>query len=222
MLRLRTFGGLALEDETGPRTGAVAQRRRLVLLAILATAGTGGVSRDRIALLLWSESDADRARHALAQLVYLLRQSLPADAVVGSTTELRLGPAVIASDVAEFDQAVATGDHERAARLYTGPFLDGVHLSDAPEFERWVDAERARRASEAAGALEALALGAGARGDHREAVRWARRRAEFDPLDAAGAVLLMRSLEGGGQPLGRAAARECPRAPRHRPSRRPS
>jgi DNA-binding SARP family transcriptional activator/TolB-like protein len=173
-----------------------------VLLAILATAGTGGVSRDRIALLLWSESDADRARHALAQLVYLLRQSLPADAVVGSTTELRLGPAVIASDVAEFDQAVATGDHERAARLYTGPFLDGVHLSDAPEFERWVDAERARRASEAAGALEALALGAGARGDHREAVRWARRRAEFDPLDAAGAVLLMRSLEAAGNRSG--------------------
>ena len=30
-----------------------------------------------------------------------------------------------------------------AAALYDGPFLDGFYLTGAPEFERWVEAERA-------------------------------------------------------------------------------
>jgi hypothetical protein len=69
MLRLRTFGGLALEDEVGPRTGAAAQRRRLALLAILPAGGPAATSRDRITLLLRSDGDADHAPQALAQLV---------------------------------------------------------------------------------------------------------------------------------------------------------
>ena len=67
MLRLKTFGGLWLEGDEGPLTGAAAQRRRLVLLAALAAAGQKGMSRDALVGLLWPEVDEARARAALSQ-----------------------------------------------------------------------------------------------------------------------------------------------------------
>ena len=49
MLRLRTFGGLTLaRDDDPPMTGAATQRRRLAILALLAVARDGGMSRDKI------------------------------------------------------------------------------------------------------------------------------------------------------------------------------
>jgi len=53
-LRLSTFGGLSLTGESGPVTGAATQRRKLALLAVLATGGERGVSRDRLLALFWS------------------------------------------------------------------------------------------------------------------------------------------------------------------------
>ena len=38
MLRLRTFGGLTIEDENGPQAGAIARKRSLALLALVALA----------------------------------------------------------------------------------------------------------------------------------------------------------------------------------------
>src|SRR5438105_5338862 len=65
--RLRTFGGLSLTSESGPVTGAATQRRKLALLAVLATGGERGVSRDRLRGLLWSGSEAEHARPPLTQ-----------------------------------------------------------------------------------------------------------------------------------------------------------
>src|SRR4051812_43095662 len=126
MLRLITFGGLNLTRDGASLTGAAAQRSRLALLALLATAGPAGVSRDRILLLLWPESDADRARHALKQAVYSLRRELESDDVIVGTASLSLNAQLIGSDVQEFEAAIADHDFTRAALVYTGPFLDGV------------------------------------------------------------------------------------------------
>ena len=48
---------------------------------------------------------------------------------------------------------------EQALELFRGALLEGLHVSDAPEFERWLDSEREqlrRRASEAAEHLAAI------------------------------------------------------------------
>ena len=81
--RLRTFGGLSLTGESGPVTGAATQRRKLALLAVLATAGERGVSRDRLLALFWPESDAERARHSLTQSLFALRRELDAAGFAG-------------------------------------------------------------------------------------------------------------------------------------------
>ena len=199
MLDFRTFGGVVLTDAEGhPYSGAATQRRRLALLAVLASAGSRGASRDKLVGLLWPERDAEKARHALAQWLFLLRRDLRADGVVVGTTELRLDPSKIRCDVAEFDRAIARGDAagaEEALAQYAGAFLEGFFLTGAPPaFERWVDEERERRARQARAAAELLAMSADAAGDAQRAVRWWGWLAERDPLSSRGAMGYMRAL----------------------------
>ena len=47
----------------------------------------------------------------------------------------------------------------RRGALYGGPFLDGVYLDDAPEFEHWLDGVRLRLGRAAERAMEQLAIG---------------------------------------------------------------
>ena len=203
--RLRTFGGLSLTGESGPVTGAATQRRKLALLAVLATGGERGVSRDRLLALFWPESDAEHARHALTQSLSALRRELGAENLFLGTADLSLNPAGIESDVAALGTALARAEFERAVALYVGPFLDGVHLDHAhasPEFERWVEVERSRLAGLIAEAVERLAIGATERHEHRRAVEWWRRLAALDPYSSQIASGLMRALIAVGDSAG--------------------
>ena len=86
--------------------------------------------------------------------------------------------------------------------LYAGPFLDGVHLADAPEFERWAQVERDRLERRALEVLERLAEASETRGDWEVAIAWWRRRALLDPLSGRGAARLMEALAAGGDVAG--------------------
>ena len=197
MLRLRTLGTVLLEREDGPVAGPAAQRRRLAMLALLAIAGDLGTSRDRLIAYLWPERD-ERARHLLNQTLYALRRELGADDLFLGTDPLRLNPDAISSDVAEFTRALEAGELERAVELHAGPFLDGFHLGGSEEFERWQESTRAVLATQVNDALHTLADRAEQGGDAHEAVRWWRRLATLDPLDAKSAVGLMRALARAG------------------------
>jgi serine/threonine-protein kinase len=199
MLRLRMLGGLSVASDDQPFNGVATQRRRLALLALAAVAGEAGISRDKVLGYLWPESDMESARHALTQALYALRRDLRApDLFDGGTTDVRLNPAVITSDVAEFRAALRDGDPERAVGAYGGAFLDGYHISDAPEFERWIDDERAELARVVEQAVETLAAAATARGQHRRAADWWRRLATLDPLSSRVALAFMHALVAAG------------------------
>lgn len=198
MLRFRTLGGAAVEGEAGPVGGAAAQRRSLALLALLARAGDRGISRDKLLAYLWPEIDPDRAGHRLTQALYALRRDLQVGPLFLGSAEVRLNPELMGSDVAEFVAACRAGHLERAVALYGGPFLDGFFLSGTPEFEHWVDNERAGLARDFADALEALAAEAVARGDLRQAAEWWRRLADHDPLSSRVTVHLMSALAAAG------------------------
>ena len=201
MLRLRTFGGLSVESDTS--TGSVTTNRRsLALLALLAVNGGRGVSRDTIVALLWPESNAERGRNSLSQVTSVLRRELAADDLLLGTTELRLNPKVLACDLLEFEHCIATDDLKSAIALYTGPFLDGVFLRNAPEFERWVDHERSRLQQAQCDALERLATRATSGRDYVDAVRLWHRRAGLVPTDSRAARGLMEALVASGDPAG--------------------
>ncbi|HEY7612679.1 MAG TPA: protein kinase [Gemmatimonadales bacterium] len=202
MLRLNTFGGLVLQQDGQLHTGPASQRRRLALLAAVAAAGPRGMSRDKLLALLWPDSEADAARHSLYQAVHAIRRSAGSDEIFLGGATLQLNPQLITSDVGEFQEAVESGSHEQAVRLYRGPFLDGFRLENAPEYEQWQDGERVAHAREYAGAVESLAAAATARGDHPAAVRWWRRLAAAEPVSTSAAVGLIEALVGAGDRAG--------------------
>src|SRR5262245_25953612 len=208
MLRLNTFGGLTLARGTEDLTGAATQRRRLALLVLLAVAGSAGMSRDKLLAYLWPESDLERARHVLNQLLYAQRQQVGDDLFLGRKT-LRLNWGLITSDVGEFERALDAGDLATAAGLYAGPFLDGFFVKEAPEFERWVEEQRARLAQRALESMRALAETAERTGDGGIAVQWWRRAAATDPFDARVALRLVTALGVAGDRPG--ALREASR-----------
>ena len=202
MFRLTTFGGVAIEGERGPISGRASLRRRLALLVLLAASRDRGVPRDKLLAFLWPERDAEHGRHSLSQLVHAIRRELGADSITVGVDDLRLNRSCIWTDVGAFEDAIAQGQLETAIALYAGPFLDGFFLSDAIEFERWAEEERARLAREYAAALESLAAEAARRGDSQSAVKLWRRRLATDPLNAAVTMALMRSLVDVGDRAG--------------------
>ena len=197
--RLNTFGGLSLTSSEGKPGGAGQQKRRLAILAALAVGGERGLSRAKLIGLLWPDVEEPRGRQALSQSLYALRQDCGGEPLVDGGEELRLDKRIIESDVGLFQAAVAARDDEAVAELHTGPFLDGVYLNGAHDFERWVEEQRARFATLAQQSLERLAVAADQRGDHAAAVRWWQRLTALDPLRTLGAVGLVSALARSGE-----------------------
>jgi len=191
-IRLLTFGALRIERADGRSVDYARHRRRLALLAAVAAAGEEGISRDRLLGLFSPESDQEHARGALNQLVYNLRRDL-GDILTSDVARLTLDRQQVTSDVIDFREALSRGDRAVAARLYTGPFLEGFFLGDAPEFDQWLDAERERLRRAARAALEQLV-----REVPGDATEWWRRLTELDPHDGRAALGLMEAMVAGG------------------------
>ena len=200
MLRLVTFGGLALERRDGTSPPRV-RPQRLAILAVLAAAGERGVSRERMCGLLWPDADEARARHALRQALYALRQETGADVIVAEPV-LSIDRNVLSADVSEFRAALSTEDWARAAALAKGAFLHGFYLPGADGFERWVEEERAALHADSTRVLLALAKDAASSGAHDAAVEWWRRLTLLDPLSGRFALGYLKALAANGDRAG--------------------
>ena len=201
MLRINTLGGLSVWAGDKPITGPAVQPRRLAVLALLAGAGTRGITRERILRFVWPDTDEDRARRLLTQALYAIRRELGANDSIVGMQELRLNSHLVACNVAEFSEAIAEGHLEQAAMLYGGPFLDGFRLPGAADLERWIEEERVALAHAYITAVEKLAKQATARGDLAGAVGWWRKLVTQDPLNARLALGLMEALVASGDRL---------------------
>ncbi len=160
------------------------------------------MSRDKVASMLWPDSDAESAGHSLAQLLYSTRRVFSVDPIVTVGGALALRDDVISADVADFASAMAAGEYEQAVAVYAGPFLDGFHLPDSAELERWMTSERALRWQEAGRALDGLATKAARNKDRAAVLEWRRRHAVHDPLNGTVALRLMRALDDAGDAAG--------------------
>jgi DNA-binding SARP family transcriptional activator/TolB-like protein len=202
MIALKLFGGASIESDGSALNGPAAQRHRIALLALIAAAHARGITREKAMAHVWPERDAEHARKLLNQALHVLRKALGDAAIVSSGDALRLDQTVIQCDVVAFEEALTVGDRERAIGLYSGPFLDGFFLSDAPEFERWLDAERERFHQRWRQALTELADERASAGDHAGAADHWRRLLADDPYDARTTVRLMQTLELSGDRAG--------------------
>jgi len=199
-LYLRLFGGARLEADGALVRGRAAHRRRLALLALLASAPNGrGVGRERLVGLLWPDSSPDAARRLLSESLYVIRKELGENAIIAAGDELILDSTVVPSDVADFRRAVANDALERAVAVYSGPFLDGWFVDDAAEFERWATRERDELARSFANCLQTLAERCEAREDWTRAVAWWRALSDTDPFSSRAALRLAQAQSAAGE-----------------------
>ena len=196
-LRLITFGRLTVEPSEGLVPGGP-RPHRLALLAILASRGPRGMTRERVLAILWRDSSESRGRHALSQTLYALRQDLGCE-VVPPGEVLRLDPGVISSDLEDFRVALEGRNWSRAAALYAGPFAAGFSLSNPSGFDEWLDDERRRLAREGHKALISAAQEAETCGDLRQAMPHWRRLVASEPLSTRYAVGYIKALAGLGE-----------------------
>jgi DNA-binding SARP family transcriptional activator/Tol biopolymer transport system component len=203
VIELRTLGAVDLRNADGAGAelrSVLVQPKRTAILAYLAVATPRGFHRrDSLVALFWPEQDAPHARSALRQALHGLRHALGEDVLISrGDEEVGIETTHCQCDVWAFEQTIDAGDLERAVGLYGGPFLQGFFLGGAPDFERWVEAERDRLSHHYAGALERLALAAQRRADHAAAVRWWSRLAAHSPYTSHVAVQLMVALDNSG------------------------
>ena len=168
--RLRAFNSLRLQ-------------RFLALIALR----RGPQHRSRLAFELWPDSNERQARTNLRKLLHEFRHSLPD---IGEFVEIDnetvrwipTGPSEV--DVLRFRDAMAAGDLELAARLYSGDLLPAC-------YDNWVLDERAKLRAEAYGALVRLTEEAAGRDDHRTTIRHAQRIIDLEPTDEAAVRIQM-------------------------------
>lgn len=206
MIELQTLGSLDLRDSNGREMRPIlAQPKRLALLVYLTLANSRGFRRrDTVVGLFWPELNEEHARGALRQAVRFLRGLLGPDAVINrGDEEIGVNPAVLRCDATAFDLACKASDWTHALEVYRGDLLAGVFIADAsPEFERWLEDERAGLRRQAAAAAWSLVEAAERAGDPATAAPWARRAVELSPDDEAGVRRLIRTLDRRGDRAG--------------------
>ena len=218
--RLVTLGRLALERVDGAVDGGLAslnaRRRKVALLAVLALARRG-VSRDALVEMFWGDQDQARASHSLSDAVSHLRRVLGRESIRATRSDIALAPtAPLVVDAVDFalaaEDARASGGlnglvaQDQLLTLYTGPFLEGVHLEVSATFENWMERERARlqRVFVRAAALRCKALAQA--GQWLACQELAARWLDDEPLCAEAAMTYLGSLTSAGEDDGRVLA----------------
>lgn len=172
------------------------------LLALLVLHAGVPQSRQHIAFLLWPDTDESHARNNLRQLLHQLRQTLPdpdrflvSDA---STVYWQMDQGQVI-DVEQFENALRqaeaakrSGDMlslrqtlERAVSLYQGELLPGC-------YDEWVTSERERLRQQRQNAYQELVRVLEGQRQYATALEVAQQLLQFDPLDEATCVALMR------------------------------
>jgi DNA-binding SARP family transcriptional activator/tetratricopeptide (TPR) repeat protein len=213
-------------------------RKSLALLVYLVMTRTTQ-PRERLATLLWPDSDDSHARALLRRTLAYLKDALPpplhtlvgavrdtlgrealrfdAELAVGSedgtgdtpTVQVRFDTDLIeraagrAAQPSALDSPSARGEEDetalvgllvRAAQLYRGPFLDGLHFDDTPKWEEWVQQQRAFWQRQIAMAFDRLVRVELDTGRLDEALVHAQRWSELLPFDEMAQLALMQAL----------------------------
>lgn len=145
---LKLFGDFRL---TGPGGAAIelALRKAQAIVALVALAPGQSVARERLAGLLWAESDPQRARQSLRQALFGLSKSLAqGDAGFLHIDNQRLffDSTAVEVDVLRFEDLVSGDDPGKiseALALYDGDLLTGFMINE-PDFDAWLEAARTR------------------------------------------------------------------------------
>lgn len=194
---------------------ALSGRKVMALAAYLAVTRQPH-HRDALATLFWPDHDQSSARGNLRRELSRLNKLLgPAGLVIDRDSAGFEAENGLWVDVLQFERLLAESrrhnhpDHEacptclpllaEAVALYTGEFMAGFTLPDCPEYDQWQFFQGEHLRQELATALERLAHHYSAGDQVEQAIFYAQRRVELDPLHEPAHRQLMQLYAGTGQ-----------------------
>lgn len=223
-LRFQLFGVFQSYLDDLPVTSFRSDKSR-ALLAYLAAESDHVHRRESLASLFWGDFNDRAARRSLSSALANLRTILaPLNSADGQTPVLATNwhevfftadPQIASVDILEFDRLLAVSSAHphrsiahcapcierlaRAVELYRGPFLAGLSLPDAPEFDEWQTLQAQRCEHQTLAALDTLTHYHIANGDLPAAERYARQQIGIDGLREVAHRQLMTVLAATGQ-----------------------
>lgn len=198
-------------------------RKAIALLAYLTVETTA--TRDRLAGLLWPESNSERSRATLRRTLSSLRTAVGHETVTADRIRVALAEDT-PSDIRTFEaelEATTHHDHdrgdvcvsciphlERATELYRGDFLEGFSMRDAAGFEDWARTVTESLRIQAGVAFQRLATARAATGDYSGALSAVHKWIDLDPLhEPAYRLLMLLHAWDGDRPGAVEAYRRC-------------
>lgn len=141
-VRLLGWPQVSLVDASGrehPLTLPGTKPQALLYYVLLAGSP---VSRDTLMTLLWPEADAEHARSSLRNALYQLQKRLPAGALRVNRHTVEVSDQYRWEvDVQQLEalltRPVSPEAMEQILVLYRGDFLQGFHVTEAPDFSQW-------------------------------------------------------------------------------------
>lgn len=204
-LKIYLLGGLQVTRADTPITNFISNKVPALLAYLAVTHRIH--SRDKLATLLWGEmSDVD-AKNNLRQALTNLRKIADEHLTITRDSIYFTGDCFLDSSKFEADiRAASSLDPQPAAailteslRLYRGDFLEGFYVRDAPDFEDWMLAERARLRELALHALHRLTEIEMSRANYLAALESTARLLAFDPWREEAHRQRMSALARAGQ-----------------------
>lgn len=150
VLNIQALGDLQIRSAAGV-LAPISAKKSQALLVYLAVKPGQRISRDKLAMLLWSSTGPEQARQSLRQTLSTVRKELAqispdSKLLIEENDLLAVDEALVSIDAASFESLVAGGTEsalEEAVRCYRGDFLDGFYLNEE-RFDQWALGERDR------------------------------------------------------------------------------
>lgn len=165
------------------------QRRQARALLYCLAAKLQPVPREQICFGFWPDESDAKSHRNLSHLLSHLRAALPDSTLLRSVNDtLELDRGRVWCDAVAFREGClnpnADNWHnlEQAVQLYRGPFLSGMSLPDAPEFQLWASEQRSLHERILLDALKVLISAETTHLDYGRAIQYARMYLDIDEM----------------------------------------
>ncbi|MCB0080003.1 MAG: hypothetical protein KDE47_03690, partial [Caldilineaceae bacterium] len=196
-LSLRLFGTPDIRLGDRPIKGFVSSKAQALLIYLAVTRRRG--NRATLAALFWGDLSETAARRNLTKVLTNLRQ------LVGDYLDIERHTIALSTerepsvDVTAFEQHLAAAAWAEAVALYGSEFLQGFHVTNAPDFEEWLLVERQRLHRLCCQALARLAGQAAYAKELSQAIAWSQHLLQLEPSDEKTHRQLMTLFVRNGQ-----------------------
>ncbi len=169
-LRLELLGSATLRG-IGVRHNL--ERKTAAVLALLALEGE--ITRSKVAGMLWSDTDEERARANLRQCLHRFKKLIGSD-LINPGERMSLN-ASLEVDTLTLESRAFLGD-DAGLIAVRGEILEGLDFEDCPEFDDWLRMERERWRTARVGAYRRALQNL----DASQALEWAQEWINLEPL----------------------------------------